>query len=262
MARAGWLDGRVAVCTGGGSGIGRAVVEAFLAHGARVGVLDVDPSKCAGLARMGPRVFARVGDATSAADNEGLVAEALDRWGRIDAAATFVGIFDLYTPLTGIPAGQFDAAFEEIFAINVKSALVTARASLPALQDAKGSLILTLSSSSFYAGRGGALYVASKFALRGVVKQLAHEVAPDVRVNGVAPGGTLDTDLRGLRSLGRFGERLDDRPDRAPQMRQRTPLQVALRPADHAAAYVYLASDQARGLTGEVIRSDGGMGVR
>lgn len=122
--------------------------------------------------------------------------------------------------------------------------------------------MFTLSSSSFYAGRGGALYVSTKFALRGAVVQLAREVAPEVRVNGVAPGGTVGTDLRGPRSLGLDGQRLDDRPGRAEQLAERTPLHVALTAADHAAAYVFLLSDQARGMTGEILRSDGGLGVR
>src|SRR5581483_9997757 len=104
--------------------------------------------------------------------------------------------------------------------------------------------------------------VASKFALRGFVVQLAHELAPDVRVNAVAPGGTVATDLRGLRSLGAFEQRLDDRPGRVETLKGRTPLSVALRPQDHAAAYVYLASDRCPGVTGEILRSDGGLSVR
>ena len=81
-------------------------------------------------------------------------------------------------------------------------------------------------------------------------------------MNGVAPGGTVATDLRGARSLGLGHERLDDRPDRPEQLRARTPLQVALTPQDHAGAYVFLASDRSRGMTGEILRSDGGLGVR
>jgi NAD(P)-dependent dehydrogenase (short-subunit alcohol dehydrogenase family) len=83
-----------------------------------------------------------------------------------------------------------------------------------------------------------------------------------VRVNGVAPGGTIGTDLRGLRSLGQFETILDARPGREERLRSRTPLRVALAPPDHAGAYVLLASDRARGITGEVLRSDGGLGVR
>jgi NAD(P)-dependent dehydrogenase (short-subunit alcohol dehydrogenase family) len=257
------LDGKVVVCTGGGSGIGRAAVEAFVAAGARVAVLERDADKCAALTgSLGDAVTAVTGDATAAADNGRLVTTAQERWGRVDAAVTFVGVFDLYTPLADIADDRFDATFDELFHLNVRSPLLTARAALPALRAAQGSIVFTLSSSSFYAGRGGALYVSSKFALRGAVVQLAREVAPAVRVNGVAPGGTVGTDLRGPRSLGLDAHRLDDRPGRAEQLAERTPLRVALTAADHAATYVFLVSDQARGMTGEILRSDGGLGVR
>jgi NAD(P)-dependent dehydrogenase (short-subunit alcohol dehydrogenase family) len=260
--RRGALSDRVVVCTGGGSGIGRAVVAAFVAEGAKVAVLEIDPGKCGALSDFGDAVVAVPGDATTREDNESVVAVAMERWGRIDVAVTFVGVFDLYTPLVEIPDDRFDDAFDEVFGLNVKSPLLTARAALGALREARGSIIFTLSSSSFYAGRGGPLYVASKFALRGLVVQLAHELAPDVRVNGVAPGGTVATDLRGPRSLGLGAVRLDDRPGRAEQLEERTPLGVALTGADHAGAYVFLASDASRGMTGEIVRSDGGLGVR
>lgn len=259
MCRMSWLDGRVALLVGGGSGIGRAVVDAYLDEGASVCVLERDPEKCAAL---DPRVAAVEGDATSPADNARAVAAAIERFGRLDALATFVGSFDLYTPLSAIPEERFAAAFEEAFAVNVASVLHAVRAAEAPLRDARGCVVVTCSSSSYYPGRGGTLYVASKFALRGVVVQLAHELAPAVRVNGVAPGGTVGTDLRGLRALDQAGERLDDRPGRPEGLRERTPLGVALTPSDHAGAYVYLASERARGLTGEIVRSDGGLGVR
>ena len=252
--------------TGAGSGIGRAALEAYLAAGASVVALERSPEKCAELAALdvpfGEKVAVVHGDATRAADHAAAVAEARSRFGRLDVAAGFVGVFDTYTPLLDIAEDDFEAAFAEVFSVNVKSGLLLARAAAPALADRRGSVILTLSSSSFYPGRGGTLYVASKFALRGVVVQLAHELAPDVRVNGVAPGGTIGTDLRGLASLGRSEDRLDDRPGRRRQLEQRTPLHVALTPADHAGLYVFLASDAARHLTGEILRSDGGLGVR
>ncbi len=262
MASTGALADRVVVCTGGGSGIGRAAVDAFLAAGARVAVLELDPAKCAELDGLGDDVIAVAGDATTSAGNEQLVAAALSQWDRVDAAVTFVGVFDHYTPLVDIADDRFDAAFREIFDLNVRSPLLTARAAVPALRRTRGSVIFTLSSSSFYAGRGGALYVSSKFALRGAVTQLARELAPEIRVNGVAPGGTVGTDLRGLRSLGLDGQRLDDRPGRAAQLEERTPLHVALTGVDHAGSYVFLASEQSRGMTGEILRSDGGLGVR
>jgi NAD(P)-dependent dehydrogenase (short-subunit alcohol dehydrogenase family) len=258
----GRLAGKVVACTGGGSGIGRAVVEAFVAEGARVAILELDREKCGHLAGLGDAVAPVYGDARSAAANEELAVTALERWGTLDVAVTFVGVFDFYTRLLDIDAGDFDAAFDEVFDLNVRSPLLTARAALPGLRASKGSLILTLSSSSFYPGRGGALYVGSKFALRGVVVQLAHEEAPDVRVNGVAPGGTVATDLRGPRSLGMDDRRLADRPGRDQELRARNPLGVALTGSDHAGAYVFLASDESLGLTGEILRSDGGLGAR
>ncbi len=256
------LADKVVVCTGGGSGIGRAAVEAFVAAGARVGVLEWDADKCRSLAELGDSVFALHGDAAETDTNRRLVDQAVERWGGVDVAVTFVGVFDMYTPLAQIPDDSFDAVYDEVLTVNLKSPLLTARATLGALRRRHGCLILTCSSSSFYAGRGGPLYVASKFALRGVVAALAHELAPDVRVNGVAPGGTVGTDLAGPRSLGRAGERLDERPGRAHELAARTPLHLALTAADHAGAYLFLASDAAAGITGEIIRSDGGLGVR
>jgi len=257
-----WLAGKVALLSGGGSGIGRAVLDAFLEEGASIGVLERDGDKCAALSRLGDRVHAVRGDATAAEDNARAVDETLERFGSLDTVATFVGVFDGYTPLAEIPPERFDAAFAEAFSVNVASVLHAARAAAPRLERSRGSIVVTCSSSSYWPGRGGTLYVAAKHALRGAVVQLAHELAPGVRVNGVAPGGTLATDLRGMAGLGQAGERLDDRPGREAALRARTPLEVALRPEDHAGAYIYLASDRARGLTGEIVRSDGGLAAR
>jgi len=258
----GWLDGKAALLVGGGSGIGRAAVKAFLFEGARVGVLEIDPAKCEQLSQLGPGVLPIQGDATSPADNERAVRETLDAFGALDTLVSFVGVFDYYTRLEAIPDASFDAAFDELFAANVKSYLLSARAALEPLTAVGGSIVFTVSTSGFYPGRGGVLYVASKFAVRGIVAQLAHELAPRVRVNGVAPGGTLGTELRGAVSLGLGERRLDDDPGREERLRERTPLHVALGPDDHAGAYVFLASDRARGITGMIVNSDGGIGVR
>ena len=258
----GWLNGKRILATGAGSGIGRGVVEAFLAEGASVCVLELDKRKCGELESLGDSLIAVPGDATSPDDNQGAVEAAVQAFGGLDVLVTFVGVFDNYTHLLDLPEDRFDSAFQEMYDVNVKSVLLAVRAAGAHLREARGSIIITGSSSSFYPGRGGALYVSSKFALRGLVVQLAHELAPDVRVNGVAPGGTLNTDLRGLRSLDLADVRLTERAGREEALRQRTPLSVALEPSDHAGAYVLLASDRAPGITGEIVRSDGGLGVR
>jgi NAD(P)-dependent dehydrogenase (short-subunit alcohol dehydrogenase family) len=202
------------------------------------------------------------GDATSLEDNKRAVRETVETFGKLDTLATFVGTFDFYTPLSEIPEEKLEAAFEEIFETNVESYLLSSKAALPALSEAGGSIILTVSTSGFYPGRGGVLYVASKFAVRGAIIQLAHELAPEIRVNGVAPGGTMSTDFRGLKSLSLNERRLQDAPDRKEDLKSRTPLRLAMGPEDHAGAYVYLASDRARGVTGVIVNSDGGIGIR
>jgi len=121
-------------------------------------------------------------------------------------------------------------------------------------------MVFTLSTSSFYVG-GGVLYVASKHAALGMMRQLANELAPDIRVNGVAPSGTV-TNLRTAPSLagkseaagGAFGVGRSPRP-------ANNILNLTIAPEDHAAAYVLLASSQSKTMTGVVINTDAGRGV-
>ena len=258
----GWLDGKRALVAGAGSGIGRAVLAAFAADGARVGALERDEAKAGRLAADRPDCVVTRGDATVLADARAAVEAVTSSFGGLDVLVNCVGIFDFYRGLAGIPGDQLDAAFDEMFAVNVKSQLVTVQAALAELRKAHGSVVLTVSTSGFYPGRGGILYVASKFAVRGCVIALAHEFAPDVRVNGVAPGGTLGTELTGPRSMGLDEQVLGTTAGREEDLRRRTPLQVALSGADHAGSYVFLASDRARGITGTVVHSDGGAGIR
>ena len=214
----GWLDGKRALVAGAGSGIGRAVLDAFLAEGARVAALERDEAKAGRLAAELPDCVTVRGDATVLADARAAVAGRHRSFGGLDVLVNCVGIFDFYRGLADIADDQLDAAFDEMFAVNVKSQLVTVRAALPELRRAGGSVVLTVSTSGFYPGRGGVLYVASKFAVRGCVIALAHELAPDVRVNGVAPGGTLGTELdrAGQPRPGRPGAGRGSRPRGGP----------------------------------------------
>jgi NAD(P)-dependent dehydrogenase (short-subunit alcohol dehydrogenase family) len=257
-----WLAGKRALVIGAGSGIGRAVLDAFRAEGAQVSVLERDAAKCAALRSDLPGVPVVTGDATTRAANESAVAAATDAFGGLDVLVSCVGVFDFYRGLGELEADLLDTAFDEMFAVNVKSYLHAVKAALPALRAARGAVVLTESTSAYYPGRGGVLYVSAKFAVRGLVTALAHELAPEVRVNGVAPGGTLHTDLRGLNSLGLAARRLDDTQGRADELASRTPLRVALSGQDHAWSYVFLASDRSRGITGGVIHPDGGIGVK
>lgn len=258
----GWLAGRKALVVGGGSGIGRAVVDAFLAEGAQVAVLERHPEKCRALRADVPDVTVTEGDAVTREANEAAVAATVATFGGLDLLVNCVGVFDYYRSIADLDPDVLDTAFDELFRINVLSHLQSVRAALPYLEAAaNASVLLTESTSSYYPGRGGVLYQSSKFAVRGLVTALAHDLAPGIRVNGVAPGGTLGTDLRGSPSLGTADRSLGDTPGRAAELAARVPLQVALTGADHAWSYVFLASERSRGITGGVVHSDGGMSV-
>jgi NAD(P)-dependent dehydrogenase (short-subunit alcohol dehydrogenase family) len=258
----GWMDGQHALVVGGGSGIGRAVVDAFLSEGAQVAVLERDRAKADLLVAELPGVPVVVGDATLPADNRAAVRAAVDAFGGLDVLVSCVGIFDFYRGLTDLADDEIDDAFDEIFAVNVKSHLYSVKAALPELRRSRGSVILTESTSAYYPGRGGVLYVASKHAVRGLVTALAHELAPTVRVNAVAPGGTMNTDLRGAGALGLGDRRLNDTPEREAELAGRVPLGIAMTGTDHAWSYVYLASRRARGITADVAHSDGGIRIK
>lgn len=262
MADSGWLRGRRALVVGGGSGIGRAVLDAYAEQGAAIAALERDPEKCRRLRADLDGCVVTEGDATSLADSRRAVQATVSAFGGLDVLVNCVGIFDFYRGLDAIADDELGPAFDEMFAANVKSMLVSVKAATAALRRARGSIVLTVSTSGFYPGRGGILYVASKFAVRGCVVSLAHELAPEIRVNGVAPGGTVGTQLRGAAALGTSDRILADTPGRAAELAARTPLAVALSGDDHAGSYVFLASDRARGITGTFLHSDGGMGIR
>jgi NAD(P)-dependent dehydrogenase (short-subunit alcohol dehydrogenase family) len=255
----GWLDGQVALVTGGGSGIGRAVVARFIEEGARVGVMERVAARGEELRReFGDKIVAVAGDVSLLADNKRAVAETVRAFGRLDAFVGNAGIFDVYASVEEMPEEQLSRAYDELFAVNVKGLLFGARAALPELRKTKGAMVFTASVAGLNSGGGGAIYTASKHAVVGLVRELAVELAPDIRVNGVAPGGTL-TDLRGLQSLGNDDRSQFAAPDMAERLRAGNPLHIALEPADLASAYLFLASRRdARGITGQILTVDAG----
>ncbi|MEA2376637.1 MAG: 2,3-dihydroxy-2,3-dihydrophenylpropionate dehydrogenase [Thermoleophilaceae bacterium] len=258
----GWLEGQVALVTGGGSGIGRAIVERFVTEGARVGVLDISQSKLDAVeAALGDSVRTHRGDATVAATNEEAVAATLAAFGQLDVFVANAGLWDFATSLEDLAIDDIGPAFDELFAVNVKAGLMGARAALEPLRATRGSMIFTLSNAAFHPGGGGPLYTASKHAIVGVVRQLAYELAPEIRVNGVAPGG-MATDLRGPSALGQEATPYGSLPvDEI--MRRWSPLEIAPQPEDYTGHYVLLASRaDARTVTGAVHVCDGGEAVR
>lgn len=259
----GWLEGDAALVTGGGSGLGLALAERFVSEGARVAVFDRSEERVdAVVERLGEAVVGVVGDVTTMADNERAVATAVRAFGKLDIFVGNAGLFDYFADLMGSPADALGRAFDEVFAINVKGYLLGAKAAAPHLLKCDGCIILTASMSSFHAGMGGVVYTASKHAVVGLVRQLAYELAPGVRVNGVAPGPML-TDIRGPQALGLDQQTLSSVPGIDELARVALPLQFLPSPQDYTGHYVQLASRaNARATTGVVVSCDGGIEVR
>jgi NAD(P)-dependent dehydrogenase (short-subunit alcohol dehydrogenase family) len=255
------LNNKVALVTGGGSGIGRAVVEALVGEGAQVGVLEISPEKVEELEALGDGVKAVQGDATSLEDNEKSFSETLGAFGQLDALICCVGLWDNQAKLKRLPKEKIDQAFDEIFGVNVKSYVLATKVCADALIESEGCIVYTLSNSAFYPDGGGPLYMASKFAVRGLLVEIAYELAPKVRVNGVAPGGTA-TGIVGLKSLDQKEPMLAS-PKMQEALKSINPLQAEFDPKDHVGAYLYFANAElSKGVTGVVINSDGGLGVR
>jgi NAD(P)-dependent dehydrogenase (short-subunit alcohol dehydrogenase family) len=243
--------------TGAGSGIGRAVVRRFLAEGARVVAVIRDSSQRGDLEAEGASTV--VGDVARYGTSAEAVALAEERFGGLDVFVANAGLWDFHKKLEKQTPEELDAAAAEIFGVNVMGTVFAARAAAGALRRSKGSIIATGSNACFRAGGGGCLYTASKFALHGVVLQLSRELAPDIRVNGVAPGAT-DTGLSGPRSLNQQDKSMNADAARLDAMSSHIPLGFVSNPEDHVALYVLLASrENSRYMTGSMIVSDGGL---
>ncbi|WP_336660043.1 SDR family NAD(P)-dependent oxidoreductase [Leucobacter sp. USHLN153] len=269
-----WLDGDVALITGGGSGIGRAVALRFLEEGA-AGVAVIGrsieslQSTVDAAGELADRVLPIVADVRSAGDLRRAVAETVERFGKLDVLVPNAGIWDFNKSLTRTSPEEIEGIYNELFDINVKGYLLACSVAWPELVKTRGSIVMTLSNSSFYSAGGGPVYTAAKHAARGLVTQLAYELAPKVRVNGVAIGG-LRTDLRGPSSMGMqersieagFAKRESKGDDTSHN--EWIPLHDAsVDPSDSTGPYVLLASRKNSGVvTGAIFNADGGIGVR
>ncbi|MEV7289168.1 SDR family NAD(P)-dependent oxidoreductase [Streptomyces sp. NPDC093252] len=258
MTTPGRLDGVCAVVTGAGSGLGRAITERFTAEGAHVLAFDRSEDKLIALTEdLGDRVRAVTGDVTRYEDNVRACEAALDWRGRLDTFVGNAGLWDFGRSLAESDPEDLTAGFDELFAVNVKGLLLGAKAAFPALRTSRGSLICTLSNAALYPRGGGPLYVASKHAGVGLVRQLAYELTPEIRVNAVAPGG-MATDLRGPSAMGLAATSIENAYPVKDLMRTVTALRIDVEPEDYVGAYVLLAARrESATVTGTVIDVSG-----
>lgn len=255
------LNGKSIYLTGGASGIGRAVTEAFIKEGAAVTILDKSAKGLHELKQQfGEKVQCIEGDVTVYEDHVRAVETAVESFGKLDVFVANAGVFDGFAKFEHVTPEAMSAAYDLLMDINVKGYFNGAKASVAELKETSGNMIFTVSGAGFYPDGGGVWYTASKHAQIGLMRQLAFELAPEVRVNAVAPGGTL-TALHVIPPLEPF-VKIVDNETKEKSIKKRNPLQIAMKSEDHVGAYILLASDQARAITGEVISSDGGLAVR
>jgi NAD(P)-dependent dehydrogenase (short-subunit alcohol dehydrogenase family) len=249
----GRLDGKVALVTGGGSGIGRAICERFAREGAHVAIADWRTESAdetfARISVAGGKAMMTTGDVAVPDDAERMVAEAVASLGKLDILVANAGQ-ELVATATETTPAQWD----RIIGTNLTGCFLMARAAIPRLIDAGGgSIVLTASQLAFVGAERFAAYAASKGGVLNLARALALDHARDkIRVNALCPGavetplllrqfqdqdgpqGTL-ADLAALHPLGRLGQ-----------------------PEEIAAAALFLASDDASFVTGSALVVDGG----
>lgn len=256
------LDDHVVLVTGGGSGLGLGVARYCAGEGAVVAILDNSAEKVRLLREeFGDRVLVLRGDVTRPEDLRDCREAILQRHGRLDALIGAQGVFDGNVPLMRTPHDRLDALFDEILHVNVKGYLHSVRVFADLLEATRGAIVLTTSTAAYAADGGGAAYTASKGAIRSLVGQLAFELAPRVRVNGVAPAGIANSQLRGPGALGLQEQRQSDIPKDAflGVFRSLSLLQELPAPEDYGPLYAFLASRRNKVMTGQTVVADQGL---
>jgi len=256
------LENQTVIVTGGASGLGAAIVKRFINEGANIGVLDRSGEGCEQLREeYGDKIVCVTGDVREYGDNEKIVTGCVDTFGKIDCVIGNAGIWDYNMTLVDMPADKLHATFHELFDINVLGYMMLAKASLKPLVATKGSMLFTASNAAFWPSGGGMLYTATKHAVAGMIKQLAFELAPHVRVNGVAPGA-ISTQLKGPESLGMGNANFPGEKMTA-SASGFVPIGQMPTPAEYAGAYVFFASREDNvPSTGAILNHDGGFGIR
>jgi len=250
------LEGKVALVTGAGSGIGRATAEWFASEGAKVAVVDlaqemgeqtVEAIREAG----GDSIFIHA-DVSNAADVAQMIARTVEQWGRIDILYNNAGIPMGATPIEEVK----DDFFDKTMAVNVRSVHLGIKHVVPHMKRQGGGVILNTASTAGIRPRPGlSAYAASKGAVIALTKALALELAPfKIRVVSINPVATETPMLTSF-----FGNA--DPTEARARFLASVPLGRLNQPEDIAHAALYLASDEAFMVTGTAFEIDGGRDI-
>ena len=237
------LDGRVAIITGAGGVIGSATARLFATQGAHLLLTDLNSKKLDALAReIGSNAVPWSADLSQVSNCQAVVEKVVATFGRLNILVNNAGICPR---VPFLKSSELD--WERIVSINQKSMFFCSQAAAPHLAKTHGAIISTAS----FAGRAGAvsnasIYSGTKGAIIALTKAFARELAPDVRVNAVAPGA-IDTPM--VRALP---------PERLASLVETIPLKRLGTPEEVAAAILFLAADECRYMTGATIDINGG----
>ncbi len=250
----GRLEDRVAIVTGGASGIGAEIARMLTLEGASVGVVDLDATGAEGHAReiakeSGRRALAVGADLSDPRAAEQVVDRVTGELGRLDILVNSAGVFLLH-PFLEFPADVWD----KTLAVNLTGAMRLTQAACRYMAGHGGGAVVNITSlGADLGGAGAAAYSASKGGLKALTHVLAVELAPyAIRVNAVAPHAIDTPMMAGLK----------DHPELEARILAGIPAGRLGHPADVAAAVVYLASDEAGFVTGATLAVQGGAGVQ
>jgi NAD(P)-dependent dehydrogenase (short-subunit alcohol dehydrogenase family) len=246
------LQGKVAVITGGGQGVGYGIAEEFIAQGARVAITGLDPDHlAASAAALGKSALGVVADVRDEAAMAAAYLEIVERLGRVDIVVANAVVGDS-NPLGKITEKQFN----NIFDTNVKGVLFTVQPAI-AHMTSGGSIVIVSSTASVKGSEGMSLYGGAKAALRSMIRSWILELrGTGIRVN-VLTSGAVDTPSLRSALAGAIGE--DHVDDAVTEMGAGSPLGRLLRPREIGTAIAFLASDASSAITGAELFADGGL---
>ncbi len=247
------LEGKVAIVTGGGHGIGATYCEGLAQEGAAIAVAEVDAEAAQAvverLDKAGHRALAVPTDVADEASTKAMAARVLDAFGRIDVLINNAAIFSTIPmtrgPIDAVPAEEWD----RVMLVNLKGPFLCCRAVLPAMRRQRSGSIINISSGTVFAGPPTRIhYITSKAGILGFTRCLAREEGPNgIRVNTIAPGSTLSEANPSPEVIAFRQERIAARALKRVQY-----------PADLVGAAVFLASDDSAFMTGQTLVVDGG----
>lgn len=236
------FEGKVAAVTGGGSGIGRGVCHKLASEGATVAVVDINPQHVAEEVRG----LAIPTDVSSEEQVAGMVRQVVNEFGRLDFLVNCAGNA-AFAPVAELSLADWQSVID----VHLTGMFLCCRAALDHLVASKGRIVSTASNYAYKGRAGGSNYSAAKAGIVGLTKVLAHELAPDVNVNAVAPG-PIDTPrwrhgFEGAALEQRIASRTKD-----------VPLGRIGQPEDVADAVAFLLGPESRWISGSVLHVNGG----